>query len=424
MPLDTSPQPVPSVNTRRHIVDAAIIGGGIAGGALAIVLRRAGLDVALIEREPRFRDRIRGEAVHPWGVREANALGLRPLLDAAGAIELPCWTRYRDAVAGEPYAWRDDFPDSPGELSVGHPVLQETLLTAARDEGARVWRPATATPARTADGWEIAIASDEEAATLATPLLIGADGQRSSVRRLIGGAATRDPIHHAMGGVLARGVDLPRDSAHQAYHPAGFGMVFPQRDDLSRVYYVCSTDESRALQMSGPDAFLTRVAALYPEGAFARATPAGPMGFFPNADLVSDRVAAPGAVLIGDAASANDPSQGHGLSLVFRDVRVLGDLLTGDTPLAEVPDRFEEKRASYYGVVREHARWAAPLVAEDSARADALRAQVERAREADPSAGGFAGIFATGPDGLAVDDRARMHFYGEDLPGATVFDAP
>src|SRR5688572_16241452 len=90
-------------------VDVAIIGGGIAGSACAIVLRRAGLDVTLVEREATFRDRIRGEAIHPWGVREVEALGLRPLLDDAGALPLPKWTKYRDAAPGDPYAWTEDF---------------------------------------------------------------------------------------------------------------------------------------------------------------------------------------------------------------------------------------------------------------------------------------------------------------------------
>jgi 2-polyprenyl-6-methoxyphenol hydroxylase-like FAD-dependent oxidoreductase len=225
--------------------------------------------------------------------------------------------------------------------------------------------------------------------------------------------------------MLVRGVELPRDSAHQAYHPAGFAMVFPQEDDLSRAYYVCPTDEARTLQTTGgPDAFLQRLAALHPEGTFAGATPAGPMGFFPNADLVSDRVSAPGAVLIGDAASANDPCQGHGLSLVFRDIRVLTDLLTGDTSVDNVPERFAEQRTAYYGIVREHARWAAPLATDTGPKADELRAQVQRAREVDPSAGGFALMFATGPDGLAIDTPARIRFYGEHLPDATVFGAP
>lgn len=421
--MDRSPQAPASINASTA-VDAVIIGGGVAGSALAIVLRRAGLDVALVEREPRFRDRIRGEYIHPWGIREVNALGLRPQLDAAGAIELPFWTRYRDAVAGEPYAWSSDVPDSPGSLSVGHPQLQEMLLAAARGAGVRVWRPATAAPRRVGDAWRIAIDAPEGAALLTSPLLVGADGQRSAVRALIGGTARRDPIHHAIGGMLVRGAALPADSAHQAYHAAGFAMVFPQRGDLSRAYYVCPSEDARKIQTAGPETFLARVAAIFPEGVFAAATPAGPMGFFPNADIVSDRISAPGAVLIGDAASANDPSQGHGLSLVFRDVRVLRDLLAGDVPRADVPGCFAERRTAYYSVLREHARWVAPLTTETGARADALRAQVDRVREADPSAGGFALLFATGPDGLRVDDAARAHFFGEDLPDATVFGAP
>ncbi|HEU0113291.1 MAG TPA: hypothetical protein VFQ80_01370, partial [Thermomicrobiales bacterium] len=48
--------------------------------------------------------------------------------------------------------------------------------------------------------------------------------------------------------------------------------------------------------------------------------------------------------------------------------------------------------------------------------ADALRARVERAREADPTAGGFAGAYACEPDGLTADDAARRDFFGEDLP--------
>lgn len=418
-----SPHAAPSVNA--HVpVDAAIVGGGIAGSSLAITLHRLGLDVALVEREQRFRDRVRGEYVHPWGAHEIASLGLRPLLDAAGAQALPRWTRYENAIPGEPYSWTDDFPDSPGALGVGHPGLQETLLRAARDEGVRVYRPATTTLVRMGNSWQIDVASDRGAARHVSPLLIGADGQRSSVRARIGASVMRDPIHHAIGGMLVRSAALAADSVHQAYHEAGFGLVFPQQDERVRAYYICPSDEARSIQRDGPGAFLARLREIYPETMFATATPAGPMAFFPNADVVSDRVAAPGALLIGDAASANDPCQGHGLSLVFRDVRTLRDLLVAGTPLAELPERFATARATYYGVLREHARWSAPLSTDTGARADALRAQVKRARDADPSAGGFAALFATGPDGLVVDDAARAHFFGEDLPGATLFGAP
>lgn len=407
----------------NDIVDAAIIGGGIAGSTLAIVLRRQGMDVALVERERSFRDRIRGEAVHPWGVREINELGIRPLLEEAGALELPYWTTYRDRVANEPYAWTTDVPDSPPELSVGHPALQEVLIRTAKAEGVRVFRPGTATPSRVPDGWSLTIESDGASHLIFSRLLVGADGKNSVTRKVLGARAPRDRVHHQFGGMLVEGVDLPQDSAHQGYHDAGFSMIFPQRNDFARIYFVGPNEFQRELLGSGgAQQFLKRVANCYPDGALARARQAGPVGFFPNADVPVDKIAGDQVVLIGDAAGANDPTQGHGLSLIFRDVRVLRDALTDDP--ATALERYSTQRLAYYHVLRTHAAWAAPLLTDTGEVPDLLREQVRRAREVDPAADGFAAIFAKGPDGLPTDDAARQRFYGEHLPGARVRTAP
>ena len=400
-------------------VDVAIIGGGIAGSALAMALRRQGLDVLLVEREASFRDRVRGEAIHPWGVREVDALGLRLLLQKAGAIELPYWTTYRDRVAAEPHAWASDVPDSPPEISVSHPQLQEVLIEAAGKEGASVLRPATATPSREENGWAIDVSSDGTSATVHARLLVGADGKNSATRRLLGATISRDRIHHQFGGLLVTGVDLPRDSAHQGFYEGGFAMVFPQGDDKARIYLAGPNSLQRELLGPGAMAeFIRRAAACFPEGTFTRAQPAGPMAFFPNADSPVDTIANDHAVLIGDAAGANDSTQGHGLSLVFRDVRVLRDMIAENFDHA--PQRFAEERRAYYNVLRTHAAWAAPLLTDTGDVADALREQVRVARGADPSAEGYGNLFSLGPDGLATDDETRRRFYGEHLPGARV----
>jgi 2-polyprenyl-6-methoxyphenol hydroxylase-like FAD-dependent oxidoreductase len=65
--------------------DVVIVGGGIAGAAMAITLSRAGLDVILLERHAAYRDRVRGELMVPWGVAEAQRLGLLPVLLEAGS---------------------------------------------------------------------------------------------------------------------------------------------------------------------------------------------------------------------------------------------------------------------------------------------------------------------------------------------------
>lgn len=412
----------PSQSTTAS-VDVAIIGGGIAGSSLAITLRRQGMDVVLVEREPAFRDRIRGEAVHPWGVREIIELELRPLLDEAGALELPLWTRYRDRIPGEPYAWTSDVPDSPPELSVSHPQLQEVLIRAAELEGVRVFRPGTATPSRVPDGWSLTIESGVSTNLIFARLLIGADGKNSVTRKLLGAKAPRDAVRHQFGGMLVRGVRLPTDSAHQGYHETGFAMIFPQANDHARIYYVGPNSLQRELLgPGGVQDFLRRVAACFPEGALAQAEQAGPLGFFPNADVPVDRVAGENIALVGDAAGANDPTQGHGLSLVFRDVRVLRDALAADGDNAL--QAYAKQRKAYYHVLRTHATWSAPLITDTGDIAEMLREQVKRAREVDPSAGGYANIFANGPDGLATDDDARARFYGENLPGARVRTAP
>ena len=102
------------------------------------------------------------------------------------------------------------------------------------------------------------------------------------------------------------------------------------------------------------------------------------------------------------------------MSLVWRDVRVLRDLLLRHD-LEDVPAAYAKKRRAYEHVLRTHAAWVAPLVVHHDDVDLALQAQVERAREADPTALGFAGIFAHGPDSLPTDEDARARFYGQHL---------
>ena len=157
-----------------------------------------------------------------------------------------------------------------------------------------------------------------------------------------------------------------------------------------------------------------------PEGAFAAATPAGPAGFFPGADVWADRLTGNGVVLVGDAAGANDPSQGHGLSLALRDARELRDLLLADPDRPRATAEFAARRATSFATLRAHARWAGLLTTEQGPEADARRERVARARETDPTARGFAGIHAFGPDGLVADEAARRRFFGEDLDALPV----
>ncbi|MEJ7839164.1 MAG: FAD-dependent monooxygenase, partial [Thermomicrobiales bacterium] len=304
----------------------------------------------------------------------------------------------------------------PPVLSVRHPDIQNALIAAASDAGAHVFRPATVTLDRTAAGPTMEILQGDTRTLLTPRLVVGADGSRSATRSWIGGSATRDPIHHYLAGTLIDGIELPANAAHHASGPGGFSMIFPQTDRQYRLYFVCLPDERAALQGANQaEAVVGGASRFFPDGSLDNWTAHGPTGFFPNADVVSSVVAGPNCVLIGDAAGANDPSLGHGMALTFKDVRELSSLLLGESDWDAALEEFASRRAAYFDVLRQHAIWTSGITTEIGVDADAARARVARARQLDPAAGGFAALFAMGPDGLVADEAARQHFLGLDF---------
>ena len=404
----------------REDVDVVIVGGGVGGSSLATVLQRQGIATAVIEREAVFRDRVRGEGLHPWGYRQAVASGLEPVLRAAGANPLPVWQPYADRAPVDPTRWDDDPENAYPEFGVSHPKVQEASIAAAEAAGALVLRPTSARGVeRIGDRWWVRVErATGEALTVTGWLLVGADGRTSAVRRWLGVPVTTDPEHHRFGGVLVKGVTLDSATTHAIGFDGGISYLLPQGHGRARIYAggVRDVIEPLAADRSG-EALIRFLGDRLPEGALDTVTAAGPNAFFPNGDIVPEQIAGPGWVLIGDAAGANDPSVGQGLSLTYRDVRRLTELLGEGGDWQEAIETFAGERRAYHAVTREHARWIASLNmahGEDVAR---RREGVRRGKEADPTQGGFAFIYTRGPMGLVADDAARAHFFGEDVTG-------
>ena len=399
------------------LFDVVVVGGGITGSALGAALARAGLSVLVVEREARFRDRVRGDSIFPWGVVEMTRLGLADLLPASGARPLPRWQAYDDRAPGEPYDWRTDVPTGDVVWGVNHSGLQEALFAGAAAAGAVAMRPAKAVAATPAgDGrLSVTITTPEAETVVQTRLVVGADGRESGVRRWIGATSIADPIHHLIGGCLVADVDLDPDAAHMAWYRGGVSLLFRHASGRARAYLVCQPEAAEAIRgHHAADAFLAACAAAFPEGAFARARAVGPAAFFPGSDLYPDRIAGECIVLAGDAAGANDPSQGQGISLAFRDVRELRDLLLAGDWQAAI-EEFARRRPSWYEPLRAHAIWQGPIFTDVGPDADAARARRRRAAELDPWRDGYGAINALGPEGLPVTEAARRHYLGDDL---------
>jgi len=405
--------------------DALIAGGGLGGAALGRALAAAGAHTLIVERETTFRDRVRGEGVFPWGVVEAGALGIDRLLLDDGAHVVPFWKRYTGCRSD----CRDLAATTPVHtpcLDFYHPAMQRTLLDAAEASGATVLRGAEVVgiaPADAAGHAPIAeIRTDGGKHRVKARLVVGADGRRSTVRRVACFKLNQDPGRLVVAGLLYEGLDAPEDAVHHFQCPAlgQTALIYPIGSQRFRTYFV-SWIGQRARPISGSGHVCELQDACVDSGVprdwFEHARVVGPLAAYPGADSWVDHPCNGGVVLIGDAAAASDPAWGSGLSLTLRDVRVLLDrlLASDDWDAAAHAYAFEHDR--YYGALHRVHDWLTQLLYERGKMADERRARILPCLATEPDR--VPDIRGLGPEAPS-DEAARRRFFVEDgsLPPA------
>ncbi len=301
-----------------------IVGGGIAGAALATALARAGRPVIVLESTEIFRDRVRGESMMPWGVAEAQALGVADLLHAAGAHTSALWKRYTegDAVPRDLPVGRF-VPGVGGSLNLHHPHACQALLDAAAQAGAVVHRGVRDVVVVPGGSPTVTFRLGSTQRELKARLLVGADGRSSVVRRCAGIALQQQEASTYVVGLLFDGV--AGCDAHDVVfeHDLGVCLLLRQGGGRARAYHIVPTEHRTRYAGDGGSArFLADATA--PDSPLTEclvgARPAGPCGAVPGTDTWTDRPYAEGVVLIGDSAGHNDPGVGCGLSIAMREL--------------------------------------------------------------------------------------------------------
>jgi 2-polyprenyl-6-methoxyphenol hydroxylase-like FAD-dependent oxidoreductase len=403
--------------------DLVIVGGGIGGSALATAMARAGRSVLVLERTEAFEDNVRGEWIAPWGVTEVKRLGLLDLLLANGGHFLATHVSYDETLdpaeaeaAALPLAIF--APDVPGPLCIGHPHHCQLLIDEAARAGATVLRGVDVLEAAggAAPRVRYTHAGAEHAA--GARLLVGADGRNSMVRDALGVVLHADKPHHMFGGMLVDGVE-GFDERKQVIGTEGdFAfLAFPQGGGRVRVYGSYSLDDrARFSGPEGPRRFLDcfRVDCCPDNAHIADGRPAGPLRSYANNDAWTDAPYAEGGVLVGDAGGWNDPIIGQGLSITYRDVRIVSDLLKGsDDWSADLFAPYAEERRERLRRLRFAASVQSALDAEFNDGARERRHRFFQAAAVDPSLRGHTMAVMAGPESVPAEvftpeNRARI----------------
>ncbi len=223
----------------NDLYDIITVGGGLGGSALAKAMAEHGAKVLVLERETRFKDRVRGENLAPWGVAETQALGLYDLLRTTCGHAAPWFEFSLASERGEP---RDLLATTPQQLpfvTFYHPVMQEVLLQAATDAGAEVRRGASVRDVKPGDKPTVIVEQEGRVDELHAQLIVGADGRGSVVRKWAGFPVHQDPEQLVLSGVLFEEMGTPQeDTIYYIINPnLGQGVpLVPQGDGRVRAY--------------------------------------------------------------------------------------------------------------------------------------------------------------------------------------------
>ncbi|MFI8231085.1 FAD-dependent oxidoreductase [Streptomyces sp. NPDC085900] len=310
-----------------------VIGGGAAGNAATILLRRAGLAVDLIE------------AKDDWNATAGSGITLQG--NALRVLrELGVWERIKDSGFGfgsvgittpdgtilhEARDIRTGGDDLPATVGMQRPQLQRILIDAVRASGASVRLGTRAESLeQDGDGVTVRLTDGTEGRY---DLVIAADGLGSATRAVIGITAKPEPTGMAIWRVATpRPAGVTRTDL--AYGGPAYIAGYCPTSDTTIYAYVVEANRDRA--SIPPETYadeMRRLASAYggfwPEITEHITDPAKVNYTWFDRLLVEGSWHRGRVVLVGDAAHCCPPTLAQGAALSLEDAWVLAQLLTG-----------------------------------------------------------------------------------------------
>jgi 2-octaprenyl-6-methoxyphenol hydroxylase len=329
--------------------DVIIAGAGMAGATLALALARGGLTPLLVDPQP-FTAQLeptfdgRASAIAYSSFRSWDAIGvgasMRPHSQRIEQILVTDGRAPGPATRGvTPFLLRFDSAEIAERVQsepLGYMLENRRARTALAEAlaaaGIEVLAPARVEAVETGAGGATVRLADGRALT--APLVIGAEGRGSVVRRAAGINAIG--WGYGQSGVVAT-VKLERPHggvAHEYFLPSGPFAILPLTEDRVSLVWTEKTADGEALRRARPEVFLALLRRRF--GPFlGKLEVIGPTFVYPLSMQLAERLVAPRVALLGDAAHGIHPIAGQGLNLGLKDAAALAQVLVDAARLGE-----------------------------------------------------------------------------------------
>lgn len=361
--------------------DVIIVGGGPVGLSLGLALTRfaPGIAVALVDRRSMSVPKDARASAIAGGVQrmfaamgvwdgmaaEANPVARMKITDSGtGDIVRPVFLTFGEAGApGEPIAHMVPNTASAAALIAAAgaiEIVDPGVVTRFSGKGALA---------------EIGL---EDGRIYKAPLVVGADGGQSGLRKLAG----IDVFSHdyrQSGIVTTIAHSAPHDdTAFEHFRPAGPFASLPLKGNFSSLVWGEETGRAASLAKMAPGELAPIIEDVM-GATLGRVEIADAVQAFPLRLTIARRFIAPRLALVGDAAHVVHPLAGQGLNLGLKDVAALAEVVLDamrlglDHGAGDVLSRYERSRALDTGLMAAATDGLNRLFSNDAAPLRALR---------------------------------------------------
>jgi 2-polyprenyl-6-methoxyphenol hydroxylase-like FAD-dependent oxidoreductase len=325
---------------------AVVVGAGIGGLTSAIALRRAGLEVVVLERGSELREIGAGLVIWVGALRALDELGIGERvresgtsLEVAGGVRSPGG----DVLMRVPM---ERFVARYGEIGTGihRRDLHRVLADAAGLDSIRLDAECTGVEG-SAGAATVLLESGER---LEADLVVGADGFNSAVARSVAGPLRRSYAGYTVWrGIAAGGSALAGAAAWESWGAGTEFGGFPVAGGDWYLYAAAVRPPGEPHPAGGHGADLLATFAGWHEPVEELIRLAAPGGFHRN-DLydreVPERFHVGRVALVGDAAHPMRPHLGMGACQAIEDGHALGASLAGAPGVDEALAAYSAKR--------------------------------------------------------------------------------
>ena len=330
---------LPSPVTRNRY-DVVIAGARCAGASTAMLLARQGLRVLVVDPASRGSDTLSTHALMRGGVLQLHRWGL---LDAIRAAETPTIRtttfHYGDEVIEVSIKERDGVD---GLYAPRRTVLDAILSDAALAAGAEVVHGYSVVDVLRAPDGRVRGASvagaDQHVIDVAADLVIGADGVRSRVARILE-AELDYTVLHTTASIYGYWNALGLEGFHWFYDLGAAVGSIPTNDGDTCVFASLPPTRFEKERTDGLDAVYHALLSEVSSELAHRVNESelsGKLRAFAGTTGFLRRSAGPGWALVGDAGYFKDPITAHGITDALRDAELLARAVAegGDRALA------------------------------------------------------------------------------------------